>query len=165
MCSSDLFPSHDRGYDINDKEERTFDVPTGTIDKARALVFGPNASDSAQSYYDKKKSKANQTKTVKTDIQSAPREDQLKDAKNSIKYGAGKEWQNLSEEDIKNKAIAGDQTAAGIYKSLQTMEKVYGAKNIPTPGLSTAAEDVLNQSKKITQERIVTGKQIGRAHV
>ena len=100
----------------------------------------------------KKQAEAEAGKPLGTNQTQMTREDQLKDAKNSIKYGAGKEWQNLSEEDIKNKAIAGDQTAAGIYKSLQTMEKVYGAKNIPTPGLSTAAEDVLNQSKKITKE-------------
>ena len=46
-----------RGYDIDDKQERTFDAPQDAGDKLRAVLFGPNATNTAQDYYNGKKDK------------------------------------------------------------------------------------------------------------
>lgn len=141
-----------RGYDINDKGERTFDAPAGIVDKGRALIFGPNASDAANNYYeDKKKTSASKTtKTSSAQNSQLSLDDQRKDAKSTIKKLYGKDWANMSETDIADKARNGDQKALEIYNSLQAQEKVYASPNMPTPGLSKDAEDILNSEKKFT---------------
>jgi len=99
----------------------------------------------------KKSSEADAGKPTQTASSSGTAVKDLKEAKAITKSGYGKEWAKLSEDEIKNKAIEGDQQAQQVYDSLQAMEKVYAPKNVPTKGLSQSAEDILNKSKKFTE--------------
>lgn len=99
----------------------------------------------------KKSSEADAGKSTQTASSSGTAVKDLKEAKAITKSGYGKEWAKLSEDDIKNKAIEGDEQAQQVYDSLKAMEKVYAPKNVPTKGLSQSAEDILNKSKKFTE--------------
>jgi len=99
----------------------------------------------------KKSSEADAGKSTQTASSSGTAVKDLKEAKAITKSGYGKEWAKLSEDDIKNKAIEGDEQAQQVYDSLKAMEKVYAPKNVPTKGLSQGAEDILNKSKKFTE--------------
>lgn len=142
----------------------TVEIPQTPKNWVKGGLFGPSAIPEVNAYYNniglnKKDQKPvpNQTSSVASRQGQTPlltREDQLKDAKNSIKYGAGKEWAKLTETEIKQKALDGDEQAKVVYQGMQAMEKVYAPKNIPTKGLNSTAEDILNKDKKITS----TGK-------
>lgn len=99
----------------------------------------------------KKSSEADAGKSTQTASSSGTAVKDLKEAKQITKSGYGKEWAKLSEDEIKNKAIEGDEQAQQVYDSLKAMEKVYAPKNVPTKGLSQSAEDILNKSKKFTE--------------
>jgi hypothetical protein len=98
----------------------------------------------------KKSAEADAGKATQSSTPQLSLDDQRTEAKNTVKKLYGKEWASMSETDIADKARNGDQKALEIYNSLQAQEKVYAKPNMPTPGLSKDAEDILNSEKKFT---------------
>jgi hypothetical protein len=149
------------GQLTNKDGQTTVEIPQTPKNWIKGGLFGPSAIPEVNAYYNNiglkkedQKPVPNQTSSVAGRQGGATPQlsldDQRTEAKNTIKKLYGKDWASMSESDIENKARNGDQKALEIYNSLQAQEKVYASPNMPTPGLSKDAEDILNSEKKFT---------------
>ena len=149
------------GQLTNKDGQTTVEIPQTPKNWIKGGLFGPSAIPEVNAYYNNiglkkedQKPVPNQTSSVAGRQGGATPQlsldDQRTEAKNTIKKLYGKDWANMSESDIADKARNGDQKALEIYNSLQAQEKVYAKPNMPTPGLSKDAEDILNSEKKFT---------------